>query len=183
MKTVFLHAFDADDKSSVLQRLITDPGSAPGGERFEVDIGGFSSVPDAPFVYRVPAAMLALAAARKTLIASGAKAKQGFGASTRFHRLVWEVHPRDVGVGHRWLWLAHGTRPVSFYKPTSHVVLWANEGHEAKADVVTRYPYLNGNYGFKIQAEGDYGTPGLCYGNANKSFHRPSHACGPRVFV
>jgi hypothetical protein len=170
MKTVFLRVTDADDKAAALRAAIHEPEATSGRQRFEIDAESFASVPQSPFVYRVPAPMLALAANRKTLAATGAKAKQGFGAATRFHRLVWEVKPSELGMGRRWLWLAHGTKPVTFFKPTFHVVLWANHGREAKADVTTRYPYLNGNYGFKIQAEEDYGRQGLCYGKRTGRF-------------
>jgi len=170
MKIVFLRALEADDKAAALLAAIRDPESARGRQRFEVDAASFTAVPGSAFIYRTPKRMLALAAGGSTLAVVGAKAKQGFGASTRFHRLAWEVDPRDVGTGRRWLWLAHGTKPAPFYKPTFHVALWRDGGREAKADVLTRYPYLNGNYGFKIQAEEDYGRPGLCYGKRTGLF-------------
>ncbi|MCB1470111.1 MAG: hypothetical protein KDK08_23885 [Rhizobiaceae bacterium] len=170
MKTIFLRVIDENDKAAALLKAIREPEKARGGQRFEVDAASFSAIPQCPFVYRVPAPMLALAANGETLIASGAKARQGFGAATRFHRLAWEVSPAEIGAGRRWLWLAHGTKPAPFFKPTFHVVLWADQGREAKADVLTRYPYLNGNYGFKIQAEEYYGRPGLCYGKRTGRF-------------
>lgn len=170
MKTIFIRVIEADDKANALLRAIRESEKARGDERFEVDATSFAAIPQCPFVYRVPAPMLTLAANGRTLIASGAKAKQGFGASTRFHRLAWEVSPSEIGTGRRWLWLAHGTKPAPFFKPTFHVVLWADQGREAKADVLTRYPYLNGNYAFKIQAEEDYGRPGLCYGKRTGRF-------------
>jgi hypothetical protein len=170
MKTLFFRLIDAEDKAEALRAAIRNPECGAGGQCFEIDAANFAAVPQSPFVYRVPAAMLTLAAQGSTLVSLGAKAKQGFGASTRFHRLAWEVSPHEIGSGRSWLWLAHGTKPSPFFKPTFHVVLWADKGREAKADVLTRYPYLNGNYGFKIQAEEDYGRSGLCYGKRTGRF-------------
>ncbi len=164
MTTVFLRVLEADDKAAALRIAIHDPEVASGRTRFNVNPIAFSAIPEAPFLYRLPAIMLHLAANGKTVTAAGAKAMQGFGASIRFHRLVWEVNPASIGHRERWLWLAHGSQPSPFFKPTYHLVLWHEAGHEAKADVVHRYPYLNGNYGFKIQSEAFYGRPGLCYG-------------------
>ncbi len=138
--------------------------------RYELDPRKFKAVPASAFVYQAPAALLSLAAAGNNLVSLGAKAQQGFGAATRFHRLRWEVSSRAIGSAERWRYLAHGTPPARFYKPTNHVVLWDDSGSEAKADVVGRYPYLKGNFGFKIQAESSYGQPGLCYGKRTNEF-------------
>lgn len=126
------------------------------------------AIPGNPFAYYAPRSMLTLSARKKTLASSGVVARQGIGASTRFHRLVWEVPPD--GIRNSWFHMAHGTSPALFYKPTTHLFLWVDDGREAKADVVHRYPYLKGNYGFKIQAEEWYRQPGLCYGKRTEAF-------------
>ncbi|MEZ5124913.1 MAG: hypothetical protein R2826_01505 [Thermoleophilia bacterium] len=66
--------------------------------------------------------------------------------------------------------MAHGSKYAPFYKSTDHVFLWADDGCEAKADVNQRYPYLNGNYGFKIQSEDHYFKAGFCYGKRTNHF-------------
>jgi len=138
--------------------------------RYELDPQQFRSVPSSAFIYQAPAPLLSLASDNNDLVAFGAKAQQGFGASTRFHRLLWEVPEELIGADLRWQHLAHGTPPAPFYKPTHFVVLWEAFGRESKADIIGRYPYLKGNYGFKIQAESDYGKPGFAYGKRTNQF-------------
>ena len=66
--------------------------------------------------------------------------------------------------------MAHGTPYSPFYKPSYFRFKWGQSGAEAKADICHRYPYLNGNYGFKIQAEEHYFLPGLAYGKRTTNF-------------
>ena len=66
--------------------------------------------------------------------------------------------------------MAHGTPYSPFYKASYFRFKWGGDGAEAKADIAHRYPYLNGNYGFKIQAEDLYFEPGLCYGKRTSNF-------------
>lgn len=129
----------------------------------------FISIEGTPFAYQAPYPMLVLSGCKQILSQRGVSANQGIGASTRFHRLFWEVPPDGV-VSKKWLPMAHGSSPQKFYKPTTHLFLWDDDGKEAKADVCHRYPYLNGNYGFKIQAEETYTRPGLCYGKRTERF-------------
>ncbi len=169
-RTVFLDCRHTNDKANSFRHAVRDPALESTTRRYELHPSVFRSVPGSAFVYQAPEALLTLAAAGGNLLSLGAKAQQGFGASTRFHRLLWEVRETDIGSENRWMFLVHGTKPAPFYKSTTHVVLWEDSGREAKADVIGRYPYLNGNYGFKIQAEADYGRPGLCYGKRTTQF-------------
>jgi hypothetical protein len=168
--TYFIDLREETDKEAALRIAVGAFREFTDSEPRMVDPALFAGIPGSPFVYNMPLALLELAGRGSTLVALGAKARQGFGASTRFHRLWWEVPPVSLGQGLRWWWLAHGTPPAPFYKPTYFVALWDKAGRESKADVAHRYPYLKGNYGFKIQAEDWYGRPGLCYGKRTNEF-------------
>lgn len=143
-----------------------------GGYTFERSTDSFSAIDDAAFLYSMPRPLLELAASRQVLSKLGADARQGIGAATRFHRLWWEILPETISRdGFRsWPLMAHGTPYSPFYKPSFFRFKWGNNGAEAKADVCHRYPYLNGNYGFKIQAEEHYFLPGLSYGKRTTNF-------------
>ena len=130
----------------------------------------FAAIEGSPFAFRVPGPVLELARRGSTLSSHGVAAHQGIGASTRFHRLAWEVRPNSIGASQRWKPMAHGSKYSPFYKSTDHVFLWADDGREAKADVNHRYPYLKGNYGFKIQSEDHYFKAGFCYGKRTNRF-------------
>jgi hypothetical protein len=168
--SVFLDGRHCSDKEGWLRQATASLRCDSTNRRYELNPLTFKSLPGDAFVYQAPESMLRLAASGNTLVSLGVKAQQGFGASTRFHRLYWEVGETDIGPEKQWMYLAHGTKPAPFYKPTTHVVLWDGCGREAKADVIARYPYLKGNYTFKIQAEADYGRPGLCYGKRTTQF-------------
>jgi hypothetical protein len=169
MDILFLNLLKAEDKESDLQNAVHEAwhGTAT-PSLFVMQDELFRSIDGCPFAYYAPPQMLSLSARGNVLSANGVIARQGIGASTRYHRLVWEIPPS--GVKTKWLHMAHGTSPARFYKPTTHLFLWTNDGEEAKADVIQRYPYLKGNYGFKIQAEEFYRKPGLCYGKRTENF-------------
>ncbi len=169
MEIIFVHLLGVEDKGFALLEAASEisKGNATPTVLVLEDML-FTSIPGCPLAYHAPPQMLLLAAKGQTLAANGVIARQGIGASTRFHRLVWEVP--YTGINRDWLYMAHGTPPARFYKPTTHLFLWADDGREAKAEVVHRYPYLNGNYGFKIQAEEFYRKPGLCYGKRTEDF-------------
>jgi len=169
MEITFIHLLNADNKELVLREVINEAAhgnAAPSLFVMQDDL--FTSIDGCPLAYYAPHQMLLLSARGHVLSTKGVVARQGIGAASRFHRLVWEVPPARVG--NDWLHMAHGTPPVKFYKPTTHVFLWTDDGSEAKADVLRRYPYLKGNYGFKIQAEEFYRKPGLCYGKRTEYF-------------
>lgn len=169
MEITFVNLLNIANKESYLHDVIMKAACGNAVPcLFVVQDDLFRAIEGYPFAYNAPRQMLLLSARRQILSANGIIARQGIGASTRFHRLIWEA-PADR-IGHDWLHMAHGTSPSKFYKPTTHLFLWASNGKEAKADVLNRYPYLKGNYGFKIQAEEFYGKYGLCYGKRTENF-------------
>ena len=170
--TLFVRLLDtpAEDKGRVLQRVAGSYRADSEEAVISIDATTFRALPDSPFLYYMPQPVLKLASEGSNLGAKRGAARQGFGAATRFHRLRWEVPEESIGEGKRFLHMAHGTPPRSFWKASDYVCMWGEAGREAKADVAHRYPYLKGNYGFKIQAEDYYGRPGLCYGKRTGHF-------------
>jgi hypothetical protein len=169
----FFGLLSADDKQGGLQHEISNfRAGTTGYNTFERLIDSFSAIDDAAFLYSMPGPLLDLAARRQVLSKLGADARQGIGAASRFHRLWWEILPETINRdgSKSWPLMAHGTPYAPFYKPSYFRFKWGNNGAEAKADVCHRYPYLNGNYGFKIQAEEHYFLPGLSYGKRTTNF-------------
>ena len=169
----FFGLLSAMDKQVSLQNEIDKFRAGETGDNtFERSVDSFSAIDDAAFLYSMPRPLLDLAARRQVLSKLGADARQGIGAATRFHRLWWEILPETINRdgSKSWPLMAHGTPYSPFYKPSFFRFKWGNDGAEAKADVCHRYPYLNGNYGFKIQAEENYFLPGLSYGKRTTNF-------------
>ena len=171
--SVFIGLLKSQGKSQALQSEVEGYRSGhPGQDTFERNTESFLAIDGAAFLYSVARPLLELAATGRTLSTLGADARQGIGAATRYHRLWWEVLPETVDQqGPRaWPFMAHGTPYSPFYKPSYFRFKWGESGAESKADICNRYPYLNGNYGFKIQAEEHYFLPGLAYGKRTNNF-------------
>lgn len=161
-----------DKKSDLLSALAQLKSGGQGYGVFERDADYFSATEDCAILYSMPAKLYEFAVKKHTLSSIGAQARQGNGAPTRYHRLWWEIldESAEEQNGLAWPFMAHGTPYSPFYKASYFRFKWGGDGAEAKADIAHRYPYLNGNYGFKIQAEDLYFEPGLCYGKRTSNF-------------
>lgn len=171
--SVFVGMLKEEDKAkALLSEVETFRSGRPGKNTYIRDTSSFLAVDGAAFLYSVARPLLELAAKGQNLSSIGADARQGIGAATRYHRLWWEILPESIERrGTRaWPFMAHGTPYAPFYKPSFFRFKWVDDGSEAKADVCHRYPYLKGKYGFKIQAEEHYFSPGLCYGKRTTNF-------------
>jgi hypothetical protein len=171
--SVFINLLTSTDKRSDLISALTKvKAGSPGQGIFERDSDYFSATEDCAILYSMPAKLYEFAIKKQTLSSVGAQARQGNGAPTRYHRLWWEVLERSTEEqnGLMWPYMAHGTPYSPFYKSSYFRFKWGGDGREAKADIAHRYPYLKGNYGFKIQAEDLYFEPGLCYGKRTTNF-------------
>lgn len=171
MEITFINLINSDQKELDLNKIIESTFKT--SKKFEnqlfiVNDYLFKKIEGFPLAYYAPISMLTLSAKKSILKTNKIIARQGIGASIRFHRLIWEVPCNEINI--KWLHMVHGSTPLYFYKPTTHLFLWENNGIESKMDVIHRYPYLNGNYGFKIQAEEYYQKPGLCYGKRTENF-------------
>ena len=171
--SVFINLLTSTDKESDLLSALTQLKSGRHGHGvFERDADYFSATEDCAILYSMPAKLYEFAIKKQTLSRIGAQARQGNGAPTRYHRIWWEVLEKSAEEqnGLAWPFMAHGTPYSPFYKASYFRFKWGGDGAEAKADIAHRYPYLNGNYGFKIQAEDLYFEPGLCYGKRTSNF-------------
>ena len=171
--TIFVNLLTSKNKAIDLFRAVRS--LATGSNElcvYERDSNYFSATDDCAILYSMPAKLYEFAVQQNTLSKLGVQARQGNGASTRFHRLWWEIsnEAAELGGGLAWPFMAHGTPYSPFYKSSFFRFKWGGSGSEAKADVANRYPYLNGNYGFKIQAEELYFVSGLCYGKRTSNF-------------
>lgn len=171
--STFINLLTSKDKEAdLLSALRQIKSGLPGRGIFERDANYFAATEDCAILYSMPAKLYEFAVQKNTLSTLGAQARQGNGAATRFHRLWWEVleESAEEDNGLAWPFMAHGTPYSPFYKASNFRFKWGIDGAEAKADIAHRYPYLNGNYGFKIQAEELYFLPGICYGKRTTIF-------------
>ncbi|MEQ1869727.1 MAG: BREX-1 system adenine-specific DNA-methyltransferase PglX [Vicinamibacterales bacterium] len=99
------------------------------------------------------------------------RAYVGLGASPHafFFRAWWEVC--NKGIGDRWKRICRGGDFSPFYRSNALVIDWHRDGGSVKEYILRKYPYLNGNFGWKIQDEDKYGLPGLTWGKRNERFN------------
>ena len=71
----------------------------------------------------------------------------------------------------RWKRICRGGDFSPFYRANVLVIDWHRDGASVKQYICQKYPYLNGNFGWKIQDEGKYGMPGLTWGKRNERFN------------
>lgn len=169
MTTKYLNLRNSDNKELILNTALSDNNNVDCKFKFKIiNTARFKSIEKCPFLFDAPQNVIEIINEGSTLINRGVIARQGIGASVIYHRLFWEV--KSSSIGNKFKFMAHGTKPALFYKSTAYLFLWENNGQQAKTNVIERYPYLNGNYGFKIQAEEYYNKPGLCYGKRTNRF-------------
>jgi hypothetical protein len=87
----------------------------------------------------------------------------------RFHRLWWEVSGHSLQK--TWFPLAHGGDFAPYFRSIVTVIDWKDNGRGPKEEVISRYPYFNGNYGLKIKHEDLYFKRGLSYGKRTDSLN------------
>lgn len=95
----------------------------------------------------------------------------GLGASPHafYFRARWEV-PLSL-VDSRWKRICRGGDFSPFYRANALTIDWLEDGRCVKEYILKKYPYLNGNYGWKIQDEDKYGRAGLTWGKRNERFN------------
>jgi hypothetical protein len=95
----------------------------------------------------------------------------GLGASPHafFFRLAWEVPATAMTI--RWRRICRGGDYSPFFRDNPLLIDWLDNGRLVKDYILQVYPYLKGNYGWKIQDENQYGKPGLTYGKRNERFN------------
>ena len=116
------------------------------------------AIPGAPWVYWIPEGIRRLFRELPKL-GNVAQPRQGLATADnfRFLRFWWEVgleriafDCRDRAVARatekRWFPYMKGGAYRKWYGNQEYVVNWKDDGNEIKAEIVRRYPYLNGNW-------------------------------------
>ena len=138
---------------------------------FIVATKNFEGLPKQAFSYRLPipvfSAYLRGDVASKTFynVFEGA----AITGADRFHRLWWEVSGQSLQ--ETWFPLAHGGDFAPYFRSIVTVINWKDNGRGPKEEVISRYPYFNGNYGLKIKHEDLYFKRGLSYGKRTDSLN------------
>ena len=133
---------------------------------FHVDKGLLSGVPGTPFCYWSGSEFLRLI--NTTPAGYPEYFYAGLGASPHsfFFRLKWEV-PKTG----RFVPITRGGSYSPYYRNNYLMIDWFDDGSIVKAYICFKYPYLNGNYGWKIQDEGKYFARGITWGKRNERFN------------
>ena len=173
MKTIFLRAFEADDKAAVLRAAINEPEVARGKRRFEVDTASFAAVPRSPFAYWVSEQMRRLFKELPSFEDEGRKAKQGLATADdfRFVRGWWAVLPRQVE--ERWLPFAKGGKFSPFYSDIYLIVNWESSGEEIKNNLNERGGVRSNVWMLQDTAANFFFRPGLTWPIKNRFSLKP----------
>jgi hypothetical protein len=170
MKTVFVRALEADDKSAVLLTAIRNTEAASGTYRFEVNAMSLGAIPGSPFAYWVSSGIREIFQAFLAFDdeSAGRTTRCGLGTldDWRFLRLNWESRcDRST-----WVTYYHGGVFSRFYDHFPLLVRWEGSGREVKAFVEQRV----GSASRKVQGEDRYFIEGFV-------FPRRTKALAPKV--
>ena len=173
MKTIFLRAIEAEDKSATLLMAIHDPESARGKHRFEVDPASFAGVPRSPFAYwiseRLRRVFVEFAAfSIHHLAIRGAYTTNDF----LFYLLAWEIKPERIAVARLetfvdkpFVLLAKGGYWSPYYHDVHLAIRWSDDGVQAKA-YLAAYRESKGwgtDWSACLNGYGQYFRPGLTW--------------------
>jgi hypothetical protein len=136
---------------------------------FYKDTQDFQKLPGTPLCYWSSKEFVESADSAERLYPD--KAYVGLGASPHafFFRAWWEVPQKQIGV--RWKRITRGGDFSPFFRSNALVIDWQRNGACVKEYILKVYPYLKGNYGWKIQDETYYGKPGITWGKRNERFN------------
>ena len=146
----------------------------------------FDAIPGSPWVYWVSDAITRLFGESYHCLADVSPIDMGLKTSgdARFTRLWWEVADRvrfgtldrqdALASGARWFPYARGAARSRWSGAIRNCVVWEKDGHEIKAYLFHRYPYLNGNPGWCTHNEDLYFNPVVVWGTISSSGFRAS---------
>ncbi len=173
-------------------RLVKEPGAEGKRTRFESALerlrsgqddpavhlcgdGAFEDIPGSPWVYWMPPGLRHLF---RELPRFGTLAPPRHGLSTcdnfRFVRRWWEVGKNAVRFGcdstretlsdgGRWYPYMKGGGFRRWFGNREHVVNWRRDGEEIKADIVRRFPYINGKWSLLVTNQEYYFRRGITW--------------------
>ena len=125
----------------------------------------FESLPNCSFAYWFDDSLLE-SYERHPPVESQYSVSLGLSAvdNSRLYRRVWEVQCDSENI---WYPLNKGGRYDRWSGPITWAARWVCSGANIKALMTKKYPYLNGNYNWKIHDPEKYFIGGVCYTNAS----------------
>ena len=156
---VFFRLVEEDDKEDSLREAIR------GAKGFEVSGDELNGSPCAAWMYWTDGA-IRRAFGKCRRLGEIAPPRQGLATTDnlRFVRYWWEVEePGFCGERVRWIPYAKGGRFCRWYEAARHRVDWEDDGRRIKRAIVTRYPYLNGQWSWVAKNSAWYGRAGITY--------------------
>jgi len=136
---------------------------------FYKDTLDFQKLPGTPLCYWSSKEFVESADSAERLYPDNAYVGLGASPHAFFFRAWWEVPLKQIGV--RWKRITRGGDFSPFFRSNALVIDWQRNGACVKEYILKVYPYLNGNYGWKIQDENYYGKPGITWGKRNERFN------------
>ena len=157
-----------DDKHEALRRLAKTSESED-SRVFYKSQQDFRALPGTPLCYWATPSFVRFTEEASRLYPDFAYVGLGASPHAFYFRAWWEVPEGDIG--NSWARISRGGDFSPYYRANRLVIRWAQQGAEVKAHILHKYPYLNGNYGWKIQDEDKYFAPSLTWGKRNERFN------------
>jgi hypothetical protein len=159
---VFFRLVDDGEKEKTLRSALAGENSLV---RFEVSTEDLRQSPRGAWMYWSTGAVRRAFQNLKPL-GEIAPPRQGLATTDNlcFVRYWWEVEPPGfTGPRARWVPYAKGGRFCRWYESARHRVDWEDDGRRIKLAIVSRYPYLNGEWSWVAKNSDWYGRAGITY--------------------
>lgn len=161
------------DKSEALLLACSRPDS---NLRFLKEVEDFEKLPGAPLCYWASKQFVSAVSDATPLYPEYAHVGLGASPHAFFFRTWWEVPATHLG--ERWKRITRGGDYSPYYRSNALVIDWLKDGACVKEYILHVYPYLKGNYGWKIQDEDKYGFQGITWGKRNERFNAQAMPSG-----
>lgn len=171
--SVFFRLLKAEDKAGALGKCIQSFNNGIAHEAVNpVDQDTFRMIPGSPFPYWVSDDMRRKFVELPPFEGNGGEVRQGLATADdfRFVRAAWEVSPKKIGQGKKWVPFAKGGEYSPYYDDIHLLVNWENDGLEIKQHIITQYPYLKGKWEWVAKNPNYYFRPGLTYPRVTFNF-------------
>ena len=160
--TIFLRLLATHEKQFELASVVKAVRSGDSDSRvFVRDTAVFSKVPSSPFSYWEAQCFLEAFARIPPFESNGRRIFKGAATSDnfRFVRTAWECNANQE----KWFPYAKGGDYSPVYSDIPLLVNWADNAVEMEAEVLKKYPYLNGDADWVLHRESYYLRPGITW--------------------
>ncbi len=171
---------DQDDKGTYLLSAIRGEQQ---GLSFVTKYSNLSSIPGTPLAYWISSRTSELFHRVTPFQFDDRMAQQGLSTKNdfRYLRNWWEVlsvvSSADLDAARKstlqdenWYRVCRGASYTDYLADISQVVNWANDGRELEADLIAKYPYLNGDANWVLHRECNYFQTGLTFSRRARRF-------------